>query len=133
MRKRNVLVPLFLLVLVFVVFLIRRWNEPQRKEAFDRHPVKLLYTQSARCQMKCRNISKKEVEELVIKGIIIFNQSNRMARPCPIFALQGRTQSGKSLRAFFSQCPKETKMIACYNLKENTGCYCPGEEKKEKR
>jgi hypothetical protein len=131
MKKRNVLVPLFLLALVFVVFLIRRWNEPRRKEAFDRKPANLAYTEQARCLMLCWNISNKEIDDIMQRGIINFNQSNRMARPCPVFALQGRTTSGKSIRVFFSQCSKETRVIACYQLKKSATCYCPGDVKKE--
>jgi hypothetical protein len=130
MKKRNVLVPLFLLALIFVVFLIRRWNEPRRKEAFERHPAELAYSSQALCQMTCRNISKKEIETIMQKGIIIFNRSNRMARPCPTFALQGRTSSEKSLRVFFLQCDNETSVMAIYLLNDTTACPCSGSEKK---
>lgn len=133
MKKRNVLVPLLVLALVFVVFLIRRWNEPRRKEAFERNPARVVYSHFARCQMACRNISKEEVEELMQKGIINFTQSNRMASPCPKFALQGRTESGKSLRVFFLQCPEGTRVLSCKNLKESTACICPADAKKEEQ
>lgn len=132
MKKRNVRLPLLLLALVFIVFLVRRWNEPQRKEAFDRDPVRVVYTRQAQCQMNCRHITKAAVEEIMQKGIINFNRSNKMARPCPVFALQGRTTSGESIRVIFSQCPGETMVITCYNLKEEAACHCPGGEKKER-
>jgi hypothetical protein len=132
MKKRNVRLPLFLLALVFIVFLIRRWNEPERKEAFDRMPARVIFTPHARCQMDCRQISQEEVKEIMQKGIINFNKSNRMARPCPVFTLQGRTSGGASIRVFFSQCPGETTVISCYILGEITDCHCPGVEKKEK-
>ena len=131
MKKRNALLPLFLLALVFVVFLIRRWNEPRRKEAFDRAPAQLEYSGRARCQMACRYVTEEEIAEIMQKGIINFNQSNRMARPCPVFALQGRTTKGKSLRVFFSQCPKKTTVIACYRPKQKDSCFCPDDLKKE--
>ncbi len=130
MKKRNVLAPLFLLLLVFVVFLIRRWNEPQRKEAFDRQPPKLTFTRHARCRMACRQIDADEVEEIMQNGAINFNKSNRRASPCPVFALQGRTAGGERLRVIFSQCSGETKVITCYNLDEEFECHCPGDGKK---
>lgn len=130
MKKRNAALPLLLLALVFAVFIIRRWNEPKQREAFDRHPDRLTYTRHALCRMACRYIDREEVAEIIEKGIINFNKSNRRDRPCPTFALQGRTQSGESLRVIFAQCPDETKVITCYNLEEDFECHCPGDENK---
>jgi hypothetical protein len=56
-----------------------------------------------------------------------------MARPCPTFVLQGRTTGGEKLRVIFSQCPDETRVITAYNLEEEVSCYCPGDEKKERK
>jgi hypothetical protein len=130
MKKRNVFLPIFLLALAFIVFLIRRWNEPQRKEAFDRQPASLIYSKHAHCIMACRQISEDEVEEIMQKGAINFNKSSRWAQPCPVFALQGRTSSSERLRVIFSQCPGRTKVITCYKLDEEVDCSCPGDEKK---
>lgn len=133
MKKRNVVAPLILLLLVFLAFLIRRWNEPVQKEAFDRRPASLVFTNHALCRMDCRQISKDEIKEIMQKGAINFNRSSRRASPCPVFALQGRTSGGERLRVFFAQCPAETKVITCYNLDEDFACLCPGDHKKETR
>jgi hypothetical protein len=127
MKKRNVSITIFLLALLFIAFIIRRWNEPVRKEAFDRHPPAITYTNHARCRMACRQIDEQEIGEIIQKGIINFNKSNRKDRPCPTFALQGRTTSGENLRVVFAQCPTETKVITCYNLEEEFTCHCPGD------
>ncbi|RYZ46905.1 MAG: DUF4258 domain-containing protein, partial [Chitinophagaceae bacterium] len=113
MKRRSIVIPLLLLLLVFTVFLVRRWNEPQRKEAFDRKPPSLRFAARAQCQMACRLVSKEEIEEIMKKGLINFNRSNRRRSPCPSFALQGRTASGKSLMVLFAQCKDETTVIAC--------------------
>jgi hypothetical protein len=130
MKRRNVMFPLFLLLLVFLAFLIRRWNEPERKEAFDREPTQVIFTPHAICQMACRQISKEEISEIMKKGVINFNRSDRRGNPCPIFTLQGRTARKKSMLVIFEQCPKETKVVSCYNLKENIDCKCSGLENK---
>ena len=132
MKKRSVFLPLVLLALVFIAFLVRRWNEPERKEAFDRKPAKVVYTKHALCRMDCRRISKEEIAEIMQKGAINFNRSNRMDRPCPTFALQGRTSSGEKLRVIFAQCPEQTNVITCYNLEVDFECHCPGDDKKER-
>lgn len=133
MKKSRVFISVFLLLLVFVAFIIRRWNEPKQREAFDRHPAQLYYTRHALCRMDCRHISKEEITEIVDHGAINFNKSNRRATPCPTFALQGRTASGENIRVIFAQCDGQTKVITCYNLEEEFSCNCPGDENKNNR
>lgn len=130
MKKPNAFIPLFLLALVFIAFLVRRWNEPKAKEAFDRHPPSLVYTKHALCRMDCRHISKEEINEIMEKGIINFSRSDKRGRPCPTFALQGRTSDGDNVRVIFAQCPSGTKVVTCYNLGEDFVCHCPGDENK---
>ena len=77
--------------------------------------------------MDCRDISKEDIDEIMEKGIINFSMSNRSDRPCPTFAVQGETSDGEKLRVIFAQCLKETKVVTCYNLKENPVCDCPGD------
>ncbi|HVF81091.1 MAG TPA: DUF4258 domain-containing protein [Flavisolibacter sp.] len=125
MKNRNVVFSVVLLILFFVAFIIRRWNEPVGKEAFNRHPKWLVYTKHALCRMACRHIDDKEIMEIMEKGIINFNKTNKRSRPCPTFAVQGRTTGGESLRIIFAQCDTLTTVITCYNLKEDFDCNCP--------
>ncbi|HYO22428.1 MAG TPA: DUF4258 domain-containing protein [Flavisolibacter sp.] len=131
--SRRTSIPAVILILLFAVFMIRRWNEPVRKEAFDRHPALVKYTQHALCRMDCREIDKNEIKEIMEKGVINFSKSNRRDRPCPTFALQGRTSGGENIRIIFAQCATETRVVTCYNLEEDFECYCPGDEKKNYR
>lgn len=131
--SRRTSIPAVILILLFAVFMIRRWNEPVRKEAFDRHPALVKYTQHALCRMDCRKIDKNEIKEIMEKGVINFSKSNRRDRPCPTFALQGRTSGGENIRIIFAQCATETRVVTCYNLEEDFECYCPGDEKKNYR
>ena len=133
MINRSQLVTIVVLILLFLVFIIRRWNEPVKKEPFDREPVRITYSKHARCRMECRQIDEREIQEIMQKGIINFNKSNRRDKPCPTFAVQGQTSSGEKLRVIFAQCPSETTVVTCYNLEEDFTCHCPGDEKKNKR
>ncbi|MBO9682452.1 MAG: DUF4258 domain-containing protein [Flavisolibacter sp.] len=128
-KSRATLSMIFVLILLFV-FIYKRWQEPVRKEAFDRTPSHLYYTKHALCRMECRQISKEDIKEIMKKGIINFNRSNRRDRPCPTFALQGETSDGEKLRVIFAQCDNETKVVTCYNLEEDFDCHCPGDENK---
>ena len=131
MKNRSIVVSIFLLIAIFLIFLIRHCNEPMPKEAFDRRPTSLIFTKHALCRMDCRHISKEEVKEIMEKGIINFNKSDKQDRPCHTYALQGRTTGGEYIRVIFAQCPTETKVVTCYNLEEDFECYCPGDEKKK--
>jgi hypothetical protein len=115
---------LIVLGLLFI-FLYKRWHEPERKEVFDRNPSHIIYTKHALCRMDCRQISKEDIDEVMEKGIINLSKSDRYDRPCPTFALQGRTSDGENLRVIFAQCKNETKIITCYNLEEEFKCHCP--------
>lgn len=130
MKPVRVIYSLLLVLALLAVFVYKRWQEPQQKEAFDRHPVHLYYTKHALCRMNCRHISKEDINEIMQKGIINFNKSNNKGRPCPIFALQGFTREGEDLRVIFAQCNEETKIVTCYNLKVDFECHCPGDENK---
>ena len=127
MKGKNVIFSLFLILAVLAIVVARIQHEPRIKEAFDRHPSKLYYTQHALCRMDCRRISKEDIAEIMQKGIINFNKSNRNDKPCPTYAIQGETSDGEKLRVVFAQCSDETKVVTCYNLKEDFECHCPGD------
>ena len=116
---------LLAIVIALVFFVIARWQEPVRKEVFDRDPEKLIYTRHALCRMDCRQISRDDINEIMKKGIINLNKSNRRDRPCPTYALQGETRDGEKIRVIFAQCDRETKVVTCYNLQEDFECHCP--------
>jgi hypothetical protein len=132
MNSRKATYSMILVLVLLFVFIYKRWQEPQRKEAFDRTPSNLYYTKHALCRMNCRHISKEDISEIMSKGIINFNKSNKRDRPCPTFALQGETSDGEKLRVVFAQCNDETKVVTCYNLEEDFECHCPGDENKYK-
>lgn len=128
MKTRNASITLSIILLALLLFLLKRWQEPAPSEVFDRTPVHLVYTRHAQCRMDCRQIDSTEVSEIIRKGIINLNKSNRGATPCPTFALQGRTSSGESIRVILAQCEDETKVITCYNLEREFACDCPGDD-----
>lgn len=127
MKTRRATYSFILIIILLAVFIFKRWREPFPKEAFDRHPSHIYYTKHALCRMDCRHISKEDIAEIMDKGIINFNKSNKADKPCPTFALQGETHEGEKIRVIFAQCGDETKIITCYNLEEDFECHCPGD------
>lgn len=129
MNPKNVIFTLFLALALLAIFIKRMGQEPRAREAFDRHPQHLQFTKHALCRMDCRHISPEDIEEIMEKGIINLNKSNRNDRPCPTYVMQGNTSDGENLRVIFAQCDRETKVVTCYNLKQDFECHCPGDEK----
>ena len=130
MHSRQVIFTLILVIILLAIFVLRRWQEPKSGEAFDRTPDRLSYTKHARCRMNCRQISEQDIKEIIKKGIININKSDRYDKPCPTYALQGTTSDGESLRVIFAQCNTETRVVTAFNLKQDFDCYCPGDERK---
>ncbi|HEV7620792.1 MAG TPA: DUF4258 domain-containing protein [Flavisolibacter sp.] len=130
MNPKNVFFTLFLIIVILAIIISRIRHEPLSKELFDRHPAHLEYTHHALCRMECRHITKFDIDQIMQKGIINLNKTNRYDRPCPTFALQGFTSDGRDLRIIFAQCTGDTKVITCYNLKEDPVCHCPGDDLK---
>jgi hypothetical protein len=124
MKTRNASISLSIIIIVLLFFFLKRWQEPVLREAFDRRPAHLIYTRHAQCRMQCRSIDSSEILEIIRKGIINLNKTDRRARPCPTYALQGRTSSGESLRVILAQCDNETKVVTCYNLEKEFPCDC---------
>ena len=125
MKPRNVILTLFLILLFSGIFLCRKWQEPTRKEALDRAPRQLLFTAKAKCEIKCLKISQADIEQVLYKGVILLNKSNRFGRPCPSFVVQGAIEGGNSLRVIFEQCADQTKVLTCTQLKSDFKCECP--------
>ncbi len=130
MKPARVIFSLLIVVAFFAVFIFKRWKEPQQQEIFNRHTAHIYYTHHALCRMDCRHITKEDIDEIRERGVINLNKTNIKDRPCPTFALQGVTDKGESIRVIFAQCSDETKVITCYNLKEDFECHCPGDENK---
>lgn len=128
MKSRNVTFSLILILAVLAVAVLKWRQEPKKQEAFDRRPGRLVYAPNALCQMECRQISKEDIGEVMKKGIIHFNWSNRRAQPCPTFALQGRTRDKQYIRVSFAQCVEQTTVMWCLDLEKTIECPCFGKE-----
>jgi hypothetical protein len=124
MKPKNVFFTLCLLLAIIFIFISRTRQEPRAGEIFNRHPSHLDYTKHALCRMGCRHISKYDIKTIMEKGIINLGRSDLNDKPCPSFALQGSTENGESLRVIFAQCNGETRVVTCYNLKQDFACDC---------
>lgn len=125
MKPRNVIFSLLLVLVVLGYAIIRIWQEPRGKEPFVRQSSQLVFTAYALCRMECFELSREDVIQIMRKGVVLLNRSNRKHQPCPMYTLQGHTALGRYIRVIFEQCQGSTRVVACYDVYDEKGCDCP--------
>ncbi len=86
---------------------------------------KLEYTLHGECRMKCRNISEGDVKQLFKSGKVNYDKSEVHGKPCPTYAVEGKTASGKELRVVIADCDTISRVVTAIDLKmENDSCEC---------
>jgi hypothetical protein len=146
MNFKRALPYIFLLLLAGVVFVARTFrhsgyssgrnkneaSSENRNRGFDRRTEFIEYTNHAKCRMDCRHITDKEVKEVMQNGAINYRKSNTDGRPCPTYALEGRTDENQRLRIVFAQCDLKSKVVTVIDLDTEWECHCPGDDEKYK-
>ena len=102
--------------------------EINRDRGFDRRTSYLEYSEHANCRMKCRQISKAEVEEIMQDGKINYKKSDIKNARCPRYALEGMTTDNQEVRIVFAQCNEKTVVVTVIDLETEIECHCPGDK-----
>lgn len=88
------------------------------------HGKNVIYTKHAICRMGCRHIDASEVQEILDKGAINDRKSDRNDRPCPTYALEGRTHDGQKVRIVVADCDNTAKLVTVIDLENDFQCHC---------
>lgn len=107
-------------------------NPTDRDKGFDRRASYLEYSEHANCRMKCRRISKAEVEEIMHDGKINYDKSDLQNARCPRYVVEGITRDDQRVRIVFAQCNDKTVVVTVIDLETNYKCSCPGDDNKYK-
>lgn len=87
------------------------------------HPLE--YSKHAQCRMRCRGISEDEVKAILQNGDINYNKSEVHDKPCPSYAIEGKSADGQELRIVFAACDSVTKVVTAIDLGlEQDTCSC---------
>ncbi len=105
-------------------------KEINRDRGFDRRISYLEYSNHAECRMKCRHITRKEVEDIMQNGKINYNKSDIKNARCPRYAVEGITVDDQKVRIVFAQCNEKTNVVTVIDLDTEWECHCPGNDKK---
>ncbi|MBI3501217.1 MAG: DUF4258 domain-containing protein [Bacteroidetes bacterium] len=121
----------FLIGCVLVYFILLRGKNrsywlPENRIKEQMLKGNLIYSEHAKCRMKCRNITEEEVKEILKKGSVNFSESHPHDSPCPSYAFDGKTSAGKNERIVFSSCDTlTTKVVTAINLdSKKDSCEC---------
>ncbi len=116
-----------ILCLIIGVFLAKWFDKKSViiDSALNRHPAKLFFTKHAKCRMRCRFFSEKEVRDILAKGKIDAQRSHPNDKPCPTFALEGNTIDNQHTRMVFANCGDDlVKVITVIDLENSPSCDC---------
>lgn len=139
------LIPYILLLVLFVVALfVKRCREndnapdspsvTQEKridssagknslEVFCDPDAEYFFTKHARCRMECRNITQKEVKEIVRKAEVNYNKSELDAPQGPKYALEGYTSKDRQhVRIIVAPKQKHLSIVTVIDLDKEWEC-----------
>lgn len=136
-------IPYLILLGFFVVaLLVKNWREQQRSEAstenasgqrqtsgrisldvFRDTDAEYFFTKHARCRMECRNITQKEVKEIVRKANVNYNKSDLQASGGAKYALEGYTSKDRQhIRVIVAPRKKHLSIVTVIDLDKDWEC-----------
>jgi len=137
---------LVLLVLLLVAFLVLKYRESQQEAGEPTHQqetrkgktnsrsesnlgffrdaeAEYYFTKHARCRMDCRQITQKEVKEIVRKAEVNYNKSELDAPKGPTYALEGYTSKDRQhVRIIVSPKQKHLSIVTVIDLDKDWEC-----------
>ena len=142
MNIKKILPVIFIVLLAVAALALKRCNNDtvvkqtnatsktnnDRQVKFDRNVSKFFFTKHARCRMKCRQITQKEIKEILVEGTINYNKSDLQNSRCPRYAIEGVTSDNQDVRIIFAQCNKSTTVVTVIDLDKQWQCDCPGDD-----
>jgi len=132
---------LILLGFFIVALLVKNWREQQseiptenstsEKQAAERTSLDVFrdadaeyfFTKHARCRMECRNITQKEVKEIVRKAEVNYNKSDLQASGGAKYALEGYTSKARQhIRVIVAPKQKHLSIVTVIDLDKDWEC-----------
>jgi len=85
--------------------------------------VEYFFTKHARCRMDCRNITQKEVKEIVRKAEVNYKKSELDAAQGPKYALEGYTSKDRQhVRIIVAPKQKHLSIVTVIDLDKEWEC-----------
>jgi hypothetical protein len=99
-------------------------NTRNNLDAFRDPKSEYFFTKHARCRMACRNITQKEVKEIVKKADVNYNKSQLDAARGPKYAVEGYTARDRQhIRVIVAPKQRHLSIVTVIDL--DKGWECP--------
>lgn len=126
MKKSGFSIIIFFIMIIFGFWFWRK-NVAQEfsttKDSF-RDTTHLIFTKHARCRMDCRNINKKEINEIILSGNVNYSKSGRGTKGDETYALEGYSYEHQHLRVVVAPERDGLVVITCIDLDKEWPCNC---------
>lgn len=122
----------FLIGCVLVYFMLFRGTNrsywlPANRVREQVNKSQFRYSERAECKMKCRQITRTEVEEILKNGEVNFSESDTRGAVVPSYAIEGKTSANKNLRVLITIFEQDSvaEITTIVNLSGNHDtCNC---------
>jgi hypothetical protein len=92
-------------------------------DVFRDKEAEYFFTKHARCRMKCRSITQKEVKEIVRKANVNYSKSDLQASRGPKYALEGYTSRDRQhIRVIVAPKQKHLSIVTVIDLDKEWEC-----------
>lgn len=82
-----------------------------------------FFTKHARCRMDCRQVTQKEVKEIVQKADVNYNKSDLDDAQGPKYAVEGHTSRDRQhLRVVVAPKQRHLSIVTVIDLDHDSGC-----------
>ena len=90
----------------------------------DLNRFEINYSSGSDCILKCANISKGNIQEMLSNGDVNFKESKTKGEIYPSYAVDGETKDGRSLRVFFLKRDSTYEVTGGVDLQDSRNCDC---------
>jgi hypothetical protein len=87
--------------------------------------TKVLYSDTAACQMICQHIDTNEVKESFTYGVVDSKKSQDFNVRHPLYNFSGQTRSGRKLNIICMEFDTITRVIYIHDIAKKDTCKCP--------
>ncbi len=124
--KRNTFY--YFILIVLALLLIIKGSDglsPKARHAeFFRNSSYLILTEHAKCRMACRQISEKEIKEILQTGTVNYKKSGIGSKGDSTFAVEGYSIEKQHIRVVVAPENDGMIIITCIDLDREWPCDC---------
>lgn len=131
-KPRRFLLYGFGLVIGCIIVYFSLFKDKNRTDWLPKNRIKdlilkseLIYSVHAKCIMKCRNLSEKDVTNIITSGNVNLSESNVHETPCPTYAIEGKLENEKKIRVLITTIDSVAEVETAIDLSQPTDtCNC---------